>query len=166
VIGASKIAPQQSELFKAELKNQSYAIMGASLSALADIDHTEGVKMAKTYEKGSTDRLVSAIIGVYGKYGQDTEWPYVYKNFLEANSRSKILVMKDFTGMLKRLKNPEYTQQGVTVIKDFGIRLKEYGFGAKAIEDLNRIKEVRKQMGDDASVQFITRAIEEINAAK
>ncbi|MBB5636830.1 aminopeptidase N [Pedobacter cryoconitis] len=166
VIGASKIAPQQSELFKAELKNQSYAIMGASLSALADIDHAEGVKMAKTYEKGSTDRLVSAIIGVYGKYGQDTEWPYVYKNFLEANSRSKILVMKDFTGMLERLKNPEYTQQGVTVIKDFGIRLKEYGFGAKAIEDLNRIKEARKQMGDDASVQFINRAIEEINTAK
>lgn len=166
VIGTSKIASQQLQLFKDELKNQSYAIMGASLSALADVDHAEGVKMAKTYEKGSTDRLVSAIISVYGKYGQDSEWAYVYKNFQEANSRNKIYVMKDFTGMLARLKSPEYTQQGVTVVKDFGIKLKEFGFGTKAIEDLNRIKLARKQMNDDASVQFIEGAIKEINDAK
>ncbi|MET4138273.1 M1 family metallopeptidase [Pedobacter sp. UYP1] len=165
-IGASKIAPQQLQLFKDELKNQSYAIMGASLSALADVDHAEGIKMAKAYEQGSTDRLVSAVISVYGKYGQDTEWPFVYKNFQEANSRAKIFVMRDFTSMLARLKTPEFTQQGVTVVKDFGIRLKEYGFGAKAIEDLNRVKQARKQMNDDASVKFIEGAIKEINDVK
>lgn len=166
LIGNAKIAPQQLELFRSELKNQSFAVMGASLSAFADVDHAEGLKMAKAYEKGSTDRLVSAIIGVYGKYGQDTEWEYVYKNFQEANSRSKIAMMKDFTGMLAKLKNPEYTQQGVTVVKNFGIRLKEYGFGDKAIEDLNRVKEGRKKLNDDASVQFIEGAIKEIKDAK
>lgn len=43
-IGTAKIAPQQLQLFKDELKNKSYAIMGASLSALADINHAEGIK--------------------------------------------------------------------------------------------------------------------------
>lgn len=74
--------------------------------------------------------------------------------------------MSDFIGMLARLKTPEFTQQGVTVVKDFGIRLKEYGFGTKAIEDLNRVKQARKQMNDDASVKFIEGAIKEINDAR
>lgn len=161
-IGASKIATQQSQLFKDGLKSQSYAIIGASLSAFADVDHTEGIKMAKTYETGSTGLLASSIIGIYTKYGQDAEWPYVNISFNEVTTLNKISLMKDFTAMLARLKNPEYTQQGVTLVKDFGIRFKEFGFGTKAIEDLNRIKDARRQMNDDASVKFIEGAIKEI----
>lgn len=163
VIGSSKVAEQQLQLFQDGLKSQSYAVAGASLNAFAALKPAEAFTLAKSFEKESSGSLASAVASVYAKSGSDSEWPYVYNHFQEIDPQSKVYMMQDFIGMTAQVKNSVFAQQGITAIKDFGVKFKSYGFGTKAIEILGQIKQVRQQMGDDASVKVIEEGIKEIN---
>ena len=165
-VGNSKMAPEQLPLFQEGLKNQSYAIAGASLNAMAALKPAEALSFAKSFEKDSKGNLTNAIVNVYAKNGSDAEWPYVYSHFKETDPQNKVYMMKNFISLTAQVKNSEYAQQGITVIKEFGIQFKSYGFDKKAIEILNQIRQARQSMNDNASVKLIDEAIQQLNDAK
>jgi aminopeptidase N len=166
MISTSKIAEQQLSVYQEGLKSQSYAVAGASLNALSALKPADAFAFAKSAEKDSEGGLTNAVVSVYAKSGSDPEWPFVYRHFKETDPQSKVYMMRDFIGMTAQVKSSEYAQQGITVIKEFGIQFKSYGFGTKAIEILNQIKQARQQMNDTASVTLIETAVKEINDAK
>jgi aminopeptidase N len=166
VISASPAAAQQLPLFQEGLKSNSYAIQGASLAAMATLQPEQSLPFAKSFEKDSQGALTNAIVSVYAKSGSDTEWPYVYKNFTEADPQGKIDIIRDFIYMTAHLKISENAQQGITAIKDAGVKFKPYGFAPQIIQALEQIKSVRQQLNDAASVKLIGESIKEINDAK
>lgn len=166
VIGISKGAEQQEPLFREGLKSQSYAVAGASLSAMANLKPADALPFAKSFEKDSEGNLTNAIVSVYAKSGGDAEWPYVFGKLNEAGPQEKFDMLKDFIFMTAHIPNPVYAQQGINALKDLGIKYKSNGFAPQLIQVLNQIKQVRQQMNDTASANLTDEAVKQINDAK
>ncbi len=62
-----------------------------------------------------------------------------------------------------RLKNAEYTRQGISMIKNLGLAFKQFGMAPQLIEGLKQIKQARLQMNDTASADIAEEAIAQIN---
>ncbi|WP_442588734.1 M1 family aminopeptidase [Pedobacter sp. AW31-3R] len=157
-------ANQYLALFQAAVKNQSYAIQGAGLTALAQLNPSEALPQAKSLEKDSGGDLIPAIVAIYANYGTDAEWTFVNSNFKDLGAQEKFDMMKNYISFVIRVKNPEYAQQGVSTIKDFALAFKSYGVAPQIVEALNYVKGERSKSGDQASVKFIEEAVKQINA--
>ena len=166
IVAASKGGEQQLALFQEGLKSQSYAIQGASLSAMSILKPAESLLSAKSFQKDSQGELTAAIIGVYAQNGGDAEWPYVYSSFTTNDTQAKISMLPNFTYMTANVKNPEYAQQGIKVLKELGVQYKAFGAAPQIIALLEQIKDGRKKLNDDASVKVADQGIKEINDAK
>ena len=68
-------------LFKQALKSESYAVQGAALSGIDQLDPAQALQMAKGFEKDNRGALTQAIVGVYAESGGSAQWPFVYKQF-------------------------------------------------------------------------------------
>ncbi|MEO6149810.1 MAG: M1 family aminopeptidase, partial [Mucilaginibacter sp.] len=153
-------------LYRESLKSQSYAIQGAALNALAALEPAEALKQAKAFENDSKGALTSALITVYSNNGSSAEWPFVYERYSDLGSNAKFKAMEGFAGMTARVDNPEYARQGIVVIKEFGVKYKQYGVAPAVTNYLTQIKTKRAEMKDDASVKAAEEAIKAIEDAK
>jgi len=162
MISSNNGADQYLSLYQDAIKNPSYAVQGAGLSAFAQLQPAAALAMAKSLEKDSGGDLVPAIVGIYAEQGADAEWIYVNTNFKQAGAQEKFDMMKSYIAMVARLKNAEYAQQGVASIKDFGIAFKSYGVGPQISGALKFIKGERQKAGDTTTGKFIDDAIEQL----
>jgi aminopeptidase N len=163
IIGVTKDAAQQLPVFTEGLKNTSYAVQGASLYAMSILKPAGALDMARSFEKDNKGELTKAMITVYAQYGGDAEWPSVYKNYQEIDTQSKFDMLKDFSLMTARVKNPEYSQQGIKTLKEIGIKYKSQGADQVIISVLDQIKKLRQQQNDSSSVKLIGEAQQQIN---
>jgi len=154
------------DIFKQALSSQSYAIQGAALTAINLLDPAQALTLAKGFEKDNKGALTLAIITVYSTGGGDAEWPYVLNAFNEAVPQGKFNMMRNFAAMTGRVEKPEYAQQGIDAIKDFGIKFKKFGIAPPIIGMLNDIKTQRTKLKDDASTKAVDDAIKAINDAQ
>ena len=166
VIGNSPVAEQNVTLFEDGLKSISYAVSGASLGAINNLKPEVAFAKAKAFEKDTQGNLTNAIVSVYAKSGNDTEWPFVYSNFNESDPQGKVDMMRDFISMTAHVKNPAYAQEGIKAIKDFGIKFKPNGFAPQIIQVLNQLKDVRQQLNDSVSAKAAADAAKEIENTK
>lgn len=153
-------------LFKQALSSQSYAVQGAALNAINLLDPALAMNLAKNYEADNKGGLTVAMMDVYATSGTDAQWAFVYKQFDEAAPQAKYNALDKFSAMAGRVQKPEYAQQGISQIKDFGIKYKPQGIGDPAIKFITSIKEKRAQLHDDATVKVAEDAIKQINDAK
>ncbi|WP_255496092.1 M1 family metallopeptidase [Mucilaginibacter sp. FT3.2] len=153
-------------LFKQALSSQSYAVQGAALNAIDLLDPALAMNLAKNYEADNKGGLTVALMDVYASNGSDAQWPFVYKQFDEAGPQGKFNVVRKFAVMAGRVEKPEYTQQGITQIKQLGITYKSIGAGDVAIKLITDIKEQRQKLKDDSSVKAADEAIKLITDAK
>ncbi len=153
-------------LFKQQLSNQSYAVEGAALTAINQLDPKEGLTLAQGYEKDSEGALTEAVIAVYGASGTSAQWPYVEKAFNDATPQGKFNMMRDYVAMIGRMDNAAYAQEGINNLKDLGIKYKQFGVAPFVISQLNTIKSKRAELKDDASANAADAAVKAINEAK
>ncbi|HEY9533922.1 MAG TPA: M1 family metallopeptidase [Mucilaginibacter sp.] len=165
VLGKLK-APGMLGVFNEALKSQSYAIQGAALSALALQEPQAALTQAKAFEKDNKGALTLAIIHVYATNGGDAEWPFVYKQFTNAEIQGKFSMIRTFAAMTGAVKSPAYAQQGINAIKETAIKYKMYGVAAPLTAMLQDIKTKRTAIGDTASANTVDAAVEEINKDK
>jgi aminopeptidase N len=145
------------DIFEQALSNQSYAIDGAALVAIGQLDAPQALKLAKGYESDNKDQLTQAIITVYATYGSDEQWTYVYNAYNKVGAQGKYNLMRSFAAMTGRVKNPVYAQQGIAAISDFGMKHKR--IAPAVLGFLTDIQQQRKKMGDDASAKAAGNAI-------
>jgi aminopeptidase N len=163
VLGTMEFAGYSS-MFKNALSSQSYAVQGAALGALAGLDPAQALSLAKNYESDNKGALSLAILNIYANSGGDEQWPYVYNSFQKNTSQGQFgMINGPFTVMVGRVKNPAYAQQGVTAMKDFGLKFKGFGLAQPVIAALNSIKDQRAKMNDNESVKVIDDAIKQLN---
>ena len=153
-------------IFKTALNSQSYAVQGAALNAIGLLDAGQALTLAKAFEKDNKGALTLAIITVYAKNGTSNEWPYVYNAFTAATPQGKFNLIRDFGSLTARVDNPAYSQQGITAIKDFGIKFKQFGVAPVMLGLLGEIKTQRTKLNDAASATAADDAIKAINDAK
>jgi aminopeptidase N len=151
-------------LFKQALASESYAIQGAALNGIFTLDPAQGFALAKTYEKDNKGALTAAIIHVYATGGNAEQWPFVYNEFDKANINAKVSLVREFAGMIARVNNSAYAQQGIAQIKDMGMKYKSIATPISGL--LQSLKQPLVQLNDRASVQAIDKAVADIAAAK
>jgi aminopeptidase N len=147
-------APGNMDIFKQALKSESYAVQGAALNGISQLDAPQALQLAKGFEKDNSGALSQAIVGVYAESGTSAQWPFVYKQFTDADLNGKFGLIRSFAKMTGHVDNPADAQQGIETIKAVGIKYKVYtGVGPFVIGLLNNIKEQRTNLKDDASAK-------------
>jgi aminopeptidase N len=155
--------PRYIDIFKQAVKSQSYAVTEAALMALALIDPTEAIEVAKKFERESNG-LKQATLMTYAIAGKDDQWPIVYKAFLSGQPQLQFDLIWKLADMISRLSSPKYVKQGVESIIEFGNTYKMYGVGARVVTILTNIKAIREKAGDSSLNATIEKAITELNA--
>ena len=165
VLGKLK-ASGMSNLFKDGLKSQSYAVQGASLTALGILDPTTALPLAKTYENDSEGALTQAILNIYATSGSDAQYDYVYKAFMEGQPQTQFNIMKKFADFTGRVKSNEQAMKGIKAIADFGNKYKKYGVAPQVVQILGGIKIDRDKLNDTAAVAAIDKATVDLQKAE
>ncbi|MBS1533181.1 MAG: M1 family metallopeptidase [Bacteroidetes bacterium] len=163
VLGKLK-APANMDLFKAALRSPSYAIEGASLLAIHQLDTARAVSFAKGLEHDSGGALVPAILTIYTKSGGEDQWPFALKAFNEPQF-VPFNTIRNFAAMTGRIGKPEYAQQGIASLKRIGIQYKPFGVAGTIIDILKTVKSQRAALNDEASAKAVDDAIADINNA-
>jgi len=154
-------------IFKQAINSQSYAIQGAALNGIGLLDPAQALQLAKGFEADNKGALTQAITKVYATNGGNEQWPYIYNAINEASPQGKFDMVRNFAAMTGRIESPEYAQQGITVLKDLGIKFKQFGGILPFITgQLKDIKEQRTKMNDTASAKAADDAIKAVNDAK
>ena len=155
------------DIFTAALKSRSYAVQGAALTAISQLDGPKALKLAHGFEADNMDDLTTAMVGVYAVNGNAAEWPFVYKQFHEAHIQMKFSLSRKVAAMTARIDNSADAQQGILELKAMGIQYKVYGADQFIISQFNSVvKPGRVAQNDDASVKLIDASIQELQAAK
>jgi aminopeptidase N len=155
-------ASGNSTLFKQALNSESYAVQGAALTALSQVDATDALKQAKALEKDNKGALTTAIFSLYATKGGTAEWPYVFDTFKNATLQNKFNSVRVLAEMTGRVEKPEYAQQGIAELKEFGIKYKMYGADKFIATTMQTIKTQRTQLNDTASATAADNAAKEL----
>ncbi|MBS1503488.1 MAG: HEAT repeat domain-containing protein, partial [Bacteroidetes bacterium] len=159
--------PAYMDLYKQAINSQSYAIQGAALTAINQLDTAEALKLALGFEKDNLDQLTQAMITVFAANGSDDAWGFINDKFTQADINGKFGMIRNYCAMVGKVKNPVYAQQGIEQIKNVGIKYKIFGgVGPFIISQLNNIKEERTKMKDDTSAKAAADAAKEVSDAK
>lgn len=153
-------------LFTQSMSSESYAVQGAALNAIAQLDPAKAMSLAKGFEKDNKSALTAAMMNLYSTNGNDAEWPFVYQHFIDAGIQEKFNALKNFADMTAKVNKPEYAQQGIGQLKEAGIKFKVYGAAPFIITQLEGIKAARTAMKDDTSAKAADDAIKAVNEAK
>ena len=154
------------DIFKQALSSQSYAIQGAALTAIGQLDTAQAVKLAKGFEADNKGPLSQAIMNVYANSGNSAQWPYVYDHFHNASARAKFGLIQKFAVMTAHVDNPAYAQQGIIELKQMGTGGRARRMSTTIIGYLSDIQLQRTKMNDQSSAQAAEDAIKEISQAK
>jgi aminopeptidase N len=155
------------DIFTTALKSRSYAVQGAALTAISELDGPKALKLAHAFEADNMDDLTTAMVGVYATNGGAAEWPFVYNQYHKAHIQMKFNLTKKFAAMTAHVDNSADAQQGILELKAAAIQYKMYGADQFVIGLLNgEVKTGRTALHDDASVALIDKTVKEIQDAK
>ncbi|HVV55136.1 MAG TPA: M1 family metallopeptidase [Mucilaginibacter sp.] len=155
------------DIYNDAIKSESYAVQGAALSAISKLDSARALKLAFGFEKDNSGALTQAMVSVFAASGSSDAWPFVYKQFKDADINGKFGIIRSFCAMTESVSKPEYAQQGIEEIKEVGMKYKIYnGVGPFIVGQLNNIKEARAKMSDTASAQAAEEAARAVGEAK
>jgi len=155
------------DIFTTALKSRSYAVQGAALTAISQLDGAKALKLAHGFEADNMDDLTTAMVGVYATSGNAAEWPFVYKQFHEAHIQMKFNLARKFAAMTAHVDNSADAQQGILELKAMAVQYKMYGADQFMIGELNgEVKTGRTTLHDDASLALIDKTVKEIQDTK
>ncbi|MFC7668406.1 hypothetical protein ACFQT0_14260 [Hymenobacter humi] len=155
------------KLFTKQLNSQSYNVQGAALRAFAAVQPAQAIARAKTYEDDSHGALTEAVMEVYAKNGSAAQWPYVRDKFDAARPQGKFNLMEPLAAMLGRLDDAAAVNEGITRLKDLGVKYKVYGADKPVIGLLQGVATAKAGKPAAAETQqAVEKAVAEIQAAK
>jgi aminopeptidase N len=165
-LGKLKMAGNM-DIFKQALTSQSYAIQGAALNGINQLDPKQALSLAKGFEKDNEGALTTAIVTIYSTGGGDAEWSFAFNAFDKATPQGRFnMIRGGFAAMIGNVPNPAYAQQGIAALRDMAVKYKQFGIAPTIIGLLNQIKTGRTKLNDDASAKAVDDAIKAINDAK
>ncbi|QXV63901.1 M1 family metallopeptidase [Mucilaginibacter sp. 21P] len=163
-------------VFVKALNSNSYAIKGAALLALADLDPARAIKLAKPLEADNKGELTMAIVRTYFSYGNEEQLEFVTKVFDESSLDTRFDIAKGCTILLSRVNNSSLVFSNIDKIKLLAIEFKKFGVDKYAIKWLDELIRKKQIMADSekglvkeqliAQINFINKSIDEVRSAK
>jgi aminopeptidase N len=108
------------------LGSQSYAVQGAGLEALGQINPAAALARAKTYE--TDEHMASAVLAVYAEQGGQEQWNYLRKSYDAATGNQRYAMIRPMLDMLGRLDDPTAFSEDVERLQKLAMlpQLKTY----------------------------------------
>jgi aminopeptidase N len=107
------------------------------------------------------------MVTVYATSGGANEWAFVYGAYDKAAPQAKFnMIRGSFPAMIGHIDNEADALQGISALKDFGVKFKQFGIAPVVVGALNDVKTQRTNMKDDAGAKAADDAIKAINDAK
>jgi aminopeptidase N len=154
-------------MFKQGLKSESYAVQGAALNGIDQLDPAQALEVAKGFEKDNSGSLTTAMVGVYAESGKSAQWPFVYQHFNDGDINTKFMLIRKFALMTSTVDSPADAQQGIEALKEAGMKYKIYNGVAPFVAGLlNNIKDQRTKLNDAASANAADEAAKALNETK
>ncbi|MDB5269250.1 MAG: peptidase, partial [Hymenobacter sp.] len=153
--------------FTKQFSSQSYNVQGAALRALAAVQPAQALSRAKALENDSQSALTEAVVATYAKAGGLTEWAFVRDKFDAARPQGKFNLAEPMAGMMGRLDDPTAFAEGVTRLRDLGMKYKAYGADRMVLGLLQTANKAQAGRGHAAEAQTaVDKATQELQAAK
>ena len=164
----AQLKDKKDEKFYAQqLGSQSYGVQGAALRALAAVQPAQALARAKTFEADTHSALSEAVVAVYAKNGGPTEWTFVRNSFDAARPQSRFSLAQSMAAMMGRLDDPAAFAEGVTRLRDFGVKFKIYGADKPMITMLQEAAKAQATRALAAEAQqAVDKAVQEIKDGK
>ncbi len=163
-------------LFKNALNSQSYAVQGAALNALAAQNPDDALRLAKGLEKDNKGALTQSIVILYTTKGSEAELPFVTTAFDKSGPQAKFNILQGYVAMLGKVNDTQKVNSRVENFKKLAIQYKQYGVDQYVIGMLDGLKTQKQNQAKsadaslktqlDAQADYLTKAIDEIKAAK
>ncbi len=115
------------KLFTRYLDSRSYGVQGAALQALAAVQPAQALAKAKTLATDEHSTISQAVVATYAKAGGTAEWAFVRDRFDAARPQAKFSLAQSMASMMGRLDTPTAFEEGVTRLRDLGVKYKAYG---------------------------------------
>ncbi|MDQ2769199.1 MAG: M1 family metallopeptidase [Bacteroidota bacterium] len=155
------------KLFSKYLDSQSYSVQGAALSGLAVVQPAQALARAKALEADSHDALAQAVVATYAQAGGLDQWAYVRTKFDEARPQGKFNMLEPLATMMGRLDDPAAFSEGVTRLRDLGLKYKQFGADHLALTLLQTAAKGQAGRAHAAEAQAaVDKATAELQAAK
>lgn len=157
--------PQSSKytaLFEAGLNDSSYAVVAASLKALAKADSKKAMQYAKPYENDKNASLVGAVADVYSREGEQDKQVFFEEKLPTANGINKYYLFYYYSNFLTRM-DKRTVLTGIKTIEREGLNGNEWYLQAargalkqyiKAVEDRKKLAQsnLSKEDGQTAKL--------------
>ena len=138
-----------SALYQQSLKDKSYAVMAASLSALAELDAQAGLAKAKELENENSDRIRYAVMDIYATHGNDSHNAYFVSQKDNFTGFETIGFLNMYAAFLKKCSD-ETVLSGATLMREYaknGSNVYVKYYAQKAIKDqLNRFQDKEDEL--------------------
>lgn len=128
-------------LFRQAIGSKSYSVQGSALIAIAALDPSEGLRLAKSLEKESKGRLKESVAEVYSNFGGPDEFSFVINGFDNSNVNGKFQMIQSFMVLLGKINNTEMFQVNFKKVTSLIDQYKQFGIGQQLLPLLNRLRE-------------------------
>ena len=109
-------------IIETAFSSPSYAVEGAALTALAEVDPAAALTRAKTYEGDSHLALAQALTAIYAQKGGLEQWTYIRTNYDKATGYKKYGYIRSMVQMLGRLDDPAAFAEDVQRLQALGMQ--------------------------------------------
>lgn len=158
-------------LYTKAVNDSSYAVAGAALEGLSEIDSVAGLSEARRLAKGKTKgKLVEAITMVLIKSGDEGGFEVIAGAFDKMPlSQAKFNMLPPFVEYLGSVKDTEKVKAGIDMVFEFRQILAPYGFGPfvdNLLKGMVTKKEKAKEVADNktqyqAQIDYIKAKMED-----
>jgi aminopeptidase N len=155
------------KLFSQQFNSQSYGVQGAALGALATVQPAQALAKAKALESDSHAPLTQAVVTTYAKAGGPAEWAYVRNKFDSGRPQAQFNLAEPLSIMMGRLDDPAAFAEGVTRLRDLGMKYKAYGADKMVLGLLQGAAKAQTGRAHASEAQAaVDKATQELTAAK
>lgn len=134
-------------LYRESVNDKSYAVAGASLSALAKEDKKEGMKIAKQFETEKSMDMLLAVAQIYSAHGSDENNPFFASLSQKISGWDNVSFATTYTEFLKKCSD-DTINSGINILEKIA-RLEDNRwvryFGQKGIKDLAQMYADREE---------------------
>ncbi len=134
-------------IYRQSVNDRSYAVAGASLTALAKKDEKEALTIAKKFETEKSMDMLLAVAQIYAAHGNDANQPFFVSLSKKMSGWENVSFANNYTEFLKRCSD-DTINAGVKILEQIARtednRWIRY-FGQKGIKDLTQMYTDREQ---------------------
>lgn len=144
-------------------ETQPYSVVGASLSALANVDPAAAAAAATVLQNDDSEAIAMALVEMYAINPDAAQVPYFEKQIAKADQMAAFAIFGQYSKFIVGLNDPSATSRATANLKGISMDMATSQWrrfaSTKAVADM---RNHYKQAGDNAQADALAQLVEEI----